>query len=301
MPSKSRALPSNLGPTLEDVLRRTDRVGRRARDPVEFAHGYADAADREVVALLAASLAFGNVRTIRDKVGDALRRLGPSPAKTADDPAKTRRALHGWVHRVYRGDDVAMLLVGARAVQRAHGSLGAHFAQLYAEKRDLRETLGAFVEALRAHAGPLFDPARRGAIHILPDPRGASACKRLMLFLRWMIRPADGIDLGLWTERVSPSILLIPVDVHIHRLSRNVGLTARNDLSWRTAEEITSGLRTLDPADPVRFDFALCHLGMVQRCPSKKDPVRCEGCGVMPLCRHWRAKGLDRKPKSMRR
>jgi uncharacterized protein (TIGR02757 family) len=113
--------------------------------------------------------------------------------------------------------------------------------------------------------------------------------KRLMLLLRWMIRPADGVDLGLWD--IPTSRLIIPVDTHIHKLSRNLGLTRRNDVSWRTAEEITAALRRLDPDDPVKYDFSLCHLGMLQHCPSRRDPERCEGCGVQSVCRHWERTG----------
>jgi endonuclease III len=103
-----------------------------------------------------------------------------------------------------------------------------------------------------------------------------------------MVRPADGVDLGLWSD-IDPSILLCPVDTHIHKLARNLGLTTRADVSWETAVEITRGLARFDAEDPVKYDFSLCHLGMLQRCPSRRDAVRCEGCAVMPVCRHWRA------------
>jgi uncharacterized protein (TIGR02757 family) len=106
-----------------------------------------------------------------------------------------------------------------------------------------------------------------------------------MLLLRWMARPADGVDLGMWP--VPRSLLLVPVDTHIHKLGRNLGLTSRKDVSWKTAEEITAALSRFDPADPVKYDFSLCHLGMLQRCPSRRDPSRCEGCGVISVCRHW--------------
>jgi uncharacterized protein (TIGR02757 family) len=108
-----------------------------------------------------------------------------------------------------------------------------------------------------------------------------------------MIRPADGIDLGLWP--LDPAILVCPVDTHIHKLSRNLGFTRRKDVSFRTAQEITRALARFDPADPVKYDFSLCHLGMLQRCPSRRDPARCEGCGVQPVCRFWTAR---RRPAS---
>jgi endonuclease III len=109
-----------------------------------------------------------------------------------------------------------------------------------------------------------------------------------------MVRGPDGVDLGLW--RVDPAQLLIPVDVHIHRLARNLGLTRRRDLSWKTAEEITLALARLAPDDPVGYDFSLCHMGMLQGCPSRRDPARCEGCGVKPVCIHWASDDIVKKP-----
>ena len=233
------------------------------------------------------AVAFGNVKALRAKLEDALLRLGPDVARTADDPTDVLARLSGWKHRVYRGEDLAGLLLGARIVQRQSGSLGRRFAEdMRAAGGDLRAALIAFTAAIRG-AGGL---ARRrstgtGSRHILADPTGASACKRLLLYLRWMIRPADGIDLGLWD--VPTSALLVPVDTHIHKLSRNLGFTRRKDLSWKTAEEVTEALRRFDPDDPTKYDFALCHLGMLQRCPSRRDVKRCQGCCVLPICRHW--------------
>jgi uncharacterized protein (TIGR02757 family) len=108
----------------------------------------------------------------------------------------------------------------------------------------------------------------------------------MMLLLRWMVREADGVDLGLWAD-LGASRLVMPTDVHVHKLARNIGFTKRAQADWQTATEITAALSKLDPRDPTKYDFALCHLGMVQRCPSRRDPPRCEGCGVKPICRHW--------------
>lgn len=102
-----------------------------------------------------------------------------------------------------------------------------------------------------------------------------------------MVRGPDGCDLGLWREHVPTAKLLVPVDVHIHKLARNLGLTDRATPSITTTEEITEALRRFDPEDPVRFDFALCHMGMLQACPSRRDAKRCEGCPVRGVCRHW--------------
>jgi uncharacterized protein (TIGR02757 family) len=271
---------------LDAVRARCDIGARRAADPVGFAHRYADREDLELVALVSACVAFGNVKTIRAKLEDLFGRLGPHPARLADDPRVLGRRLRGWKHRVFRGGDVARLLAGARAVQRRNGSLGALFEAELRRAGSLREALAAWCDALRAASGLDARSPRRGPGHLLPDPRGSSACKRLLLFLRWMIRPADGVDLGVWN--VDPARLLIPVDVHIHRLARNLGFTRSRSTSWAAAEEITGVLARFDPADPTSYDFALCHMGMLQHCPSRRDDVRCRGCGVKQVCVHWK-------------
>jgi uncharacterized protein (TIGR02757 family) len=281
---------------LDAVRARCDVVQRREADPVGFAHRYTADEDRELVALVAACVAFGNVKAIRAKLDDLLARLGPHPARVADDPADLRRRLRGWKHRVFLGDDIARLLAGARVVQREHGSLGARFREELDARGSLREALGAWCDAIRKAGRLNREGVRRGPAHLLPDPRGPSGSKRLLLYLRWMVRPADGVDLGLWD--VDPSRLLVPVDVHIHRLARNLGFTSRAAVSWRTTEEVTAALARFDPADPVSYDFSLCHMGMLQRCPSRRDPVRCEGCGVKPVCVHWsRAESPVRPPR----
>ena len=281
-----------LGPKREKALKKAldavragcDVETRRERDPVGIVHRYLDPRDQEIVGLVAACIAFGNVKTIRAKLSDLLARLGDHPATAADDELAMFAQLDGWVHRVFRGEDIARLLIGARRVQRASGTLGARFRDELESRGDLREALAAWSDAIR-NAGSLRSTTRRGPAHLLPDVRGSSGSKRLLLYLRWMIRPADGVDLGLWS--ISPSLLYCPIDTHIHKLSRNLGFTKRTDLSWKTTEEITRALRLFDAKDPIKYDFSLCHLGMLQRCPSRKDPKRCEGCGVKPVCRHW--------------
>jgi uncharacterized protein (TIGR02757 family) len=270
---------------LEGVRARCDVATRRSADPVGVVHGYADTDDRELVGLLAASIAFGNVKAIRTKLDDLLTRLGPRPARIADRSGAVHARVRGWKHRVFQGDDVARLLVGARALQRRHGSLGALFAAELERTGSLREALAGFCDAIRAAGGLRRSGRRRGPAHLLPDPRGSSGCKRLLLYLRWMVRPSDGVDLGQWP--VDPAVLLVPVDVHIHKLARNLGFTRRRAPSWRAAEEITGALARFDALDPTKYDFSLCHLGMVQHCPSRRDAERCEGCGVKPVCIHW--------------
>ena len=274
---------------LDALVRTTDRLARRSSDPVSFAHAYASPDDREVVALIAALLAFGNVVAIKKSVARALAALGPSPSGTVDaeDEAQLCARLEGFVHRVYRGPDLARVLAGAGALRRRHGSLAAALvatrAAVPADELDpLLAVMVAFADALRGAP----DGRGRGLLHLVPDPRKGSACKRLLLYLRWMVRPADGVDLGL--AALSPAELVIPLDTHVHRIGRNLGLTRRKDASYRTAREVTDALRALDAADPVKYDFAICHLGVSRACPSRRDPQKCATCVVRPVCRHWR-------------
>jgi uncharacterized protein (TIGR02757 family) len=270
---------------LDDVRARCDTEARKRSDPIEYVHRYARLEDQELVALLASALAFGNVKALRAKIEEALDLIGPDVALAADDAKALQATLRGFKHRLFLGEDVARLLAGARGVQRAQGSLGQALAAALASKGDLREALVVWTSAIRREGGLDGPTKRRGPAHILADPAKGSASKRLLLLLRWMVRPRDGIDLGLWA--IDPGALVIPVDTHIHKLSRNLGFTERRDVSWRTAAEITAHLRRFDPKDPVKYDFSLCHMGMLQRCPSRRDAARCEGCGVLSVCRHW--------------
>jgi uncharacterized protein (TIGR02757 family) len=274
-----------IGQALAAVEQRCDRRARVGVDPIGLVRRYKEPLDLEIAGLIAACLAFGNVRALRAKIELAFDRLGPHLAQAADDEGQVLTRLGTWKHRVYRAEDLAGLVIGARRVQRDSGSLERRFEQELTRHQNLRSALAAFTDAIRSSGG-LSAGNRRGAAHILPDPQKSSACKRLLLYLRWMVRPDDGVDLGLW-KGVPPSVLLVPVDTHIYRLARNLGFTRRRTLTWLTAEDITAALRHFDPSDPARFDFSLCHMGMLQRCPSRRDPIRCEGCGVRAVCRHW--------------
>jgi uncharacterized protein (TIGR02757 family) len=283
-----------------DALKRVDaacdRAARLAADPIGPVRRYQGAANLEIAGLVGACLAFGNVKALRAKVGEAFDRLGPEIAHVADDELDVFVRMGGFSHRVYRGEDVARLVIGARRVQRAHGSLEKRFLTALAGRAGLRPALADWASAIRSAGGlDVAGRTRRGAQHILPDPEKTSGCKRLLLYLRWMVRPDDGVDLGIW-RRVSPSLLLVPVDTHLMKLSRNLAFTDRRSPSWETTEEITGALRIFDAEDPVRFDFPLCHLGMLQRCPSRKDPKRCEGCGIKDVCRHWELDPGRRRP-----
>jgi len=126
----------------------------------------------------------------------------------------------------------------------------------------------------------------RGYRHLFPRPTGGGPCKRFHLFLRWMVR-REPPDFGLWTS-VAPARLLMPVDTHVENMSRAIGLTRRRSRTWRMAEEITARLAEIDPTDPVKFDFALCHKRMSGDCRDRRDRVICAPCGLRTVCLHWR-------------
>jgi uncharacterized protein (TIGR02757 family) len=206
-----------------------------------------------VVGLIASSLAFGQVPQILRSVDAVLERM-PSPAAWLAQAGDRRleRTFAGFRHRYVTGADLARMLRGARRVLERWGSLGACFrASLDPGDADAMPALERFVAALR---GP-----GAGRNYLVPSPGDGSACKRLNLYLRWMVR-RDDVDPGGWDA--PPSKLLVPLDTHMHRIARALGLTRRNAADLRTAREVTAGFRRMCPDDPVRYDFALTRLGI---------------------------------------
>ncbi len=308
VPALTTARAAALRPLLVALDARLDRAARLAADPVELPRRYRDPLDQEVAALFAAALAYGRADVFKPLLARVLDGMGRSPAAFvrafARDPDPGVFAFA--VYRFNRPSDVAALAAAAGDVALRHGSLGARFGALFREEGEgpgaLRPALARFARELR-EAPPVAPLLRgrgsRGLRHLLPDAAGAGASKRWNLYLRWMVRGPDAVDLGAWGDLVPTSSLVVPLDTHVHRVARCLGLTRRNDASWRTAEEITAALRRVDPEDPVRFDFALCHLGMSGGCPARRDPRRCEVCPLAAACRG--AAGRARTSRGARR
>ncbi len=296
-PSARRA--ARLAPVLDRFQRGFDTAARLSADPVEFPRRYPDPGDAEVAGLVAACLAYGRADVFKGKVEQVLGAGGPSPAAFADRLARDPdpSVLAGFRYRFNTGEDLAALLAAAGWVRAANGSLGARFTRLLGEagagEAPLRVALSRFAAELRG-APPalaiLRERGGKGLRHLCPDPGAGGAAKRWNLYLRWMVRGPDGVDLGIWRE-VSPAVLVVPLDTHVARVARRLGMTRRKDLSWRTAEEVTAALRVADPDDPVRFDFALCHLGMSGHCPPRRAPERCAICELAEGCEAGRPPG----------
>ena len=225
-------------------------------DPLQFLYDYPDVRDREVAGLIASSLAFGRVAQIVRSVGIVLRRLEPSPTAflEAAAPGSIRTMFGDFIHRFVTGADLAEMLLAVKRVIRRYGSLHMCFLNGFdADDETVLPALAAFVSELSAETN-----GRRN--YLLPSPERGSACKRLNLFLRWMVRK-DDVDPGGWHE-VSPSMLIVPLDVHMHRACRALGLTERKGADMRTAVEITDAFREIAPEDPVRYDFCLTRPGI---------------------------------------
>jgi uncharacterized protein (TIGR02757 family) len=275
-----------LGATLGTFVDRFPVRERLLADPVQLAHGFERAEDAEVAALVAASLAFGRAAALVAKARAALAPLGPHLAERVSElrEGEVPAHLRDWTHRWVRGEDLARLLGGIGSVLRRHGSLGAAFRlglPACEGRDDLLPAMRSFFEALQPGGDA---PDDMGTRYLLSVPDGHAASKRACLFLRWMIRAEDGVDLGLWTD-VGAHRLTIPLDTHVARIGAYVGLTDRRTPGWLMAREITRNLARFDAADPTRYDFALAHLGIMGSCPRKRDVKRCASCDLLPACR----------------
>jgi uncharacterized protein (TIGR02757 family) len=266
---------------LDSLLDSFDWARARERDPVGLVWEYPDPADREVVALIVSSLAYGRVSMIRDAARRALAPLGDAPARSLETSGFEPAEVVSFSYRMTRGEDLLALLSAIGFALRDYGSLQALFVSaLNPEDKDARAPLTRMVTTLRGYV----KHDSRGFRYLLPDPAGGGACKRLNLFLRWMVRGPDFVDLGLWDD-VEPRILTIPLDTHIARMAGLLGLGSRRTQDWKLARQITDALLALDPEDPLKYDFALCHLGISGACPNRRDPVICEGCSIREVCR----------------
>lgn len=261
---------AGLAPTL-DRLYDGFNVANSAADPVQFVWRYDTSRDREVVAMIAGALAFGRLASVLASIERVLDVLGPSPSSWLDtmDMADARVRLSPIVHRWTQGDDVAALLLVIATLRRRYGTLeGCFVAHDDPSAPDIAPGLEGFareacgIDVSSAYGG--LPPRRPGVGYFFPRPSGGSACKRLNLFLRWMVR-RDAVDPGGWMH-VSPARLVIPLDTHTIRVGRCLRLTRYVSPGWRMAADITATLRRLDPVDPVRYDFSLCHMSMMGAC-----------------------------------
>ena len=225
-------------------------------DPLEFLYDYTDFNDREVAGLIASSLAYGRVNQILKSVSCVLEKMGPSPCGflMSATPSSLRRVFSDFKHRFTAGEELALMLIGAKSVIERYGSFYNCFLTGF---NDDDETI---ITGLSFLVKELKIDLNGKSNSLLPSPEMGSACKRWNLFLRWMVRE-DYVDPGGW-ERVSPAKLIIPLDTHMQRICMLLKMTRRKNVDMRMALDITCAFRSIEPKDPVRYDFALTRLGI---------------------------------------
>jgi uncharacterized protein (TIGR02757 family) len=274
-----------------------------ATDPIQIVRRFERNDDREIVGFVAASLAFGRVTSVLQSIERMLAIMGPAPAAYVRtfDPARERPRFEGFVHRWTRGVDLLALLWVTRQMLDRSGSIEGFFAEGYdPSAADLAPALDSFstrARALDLRAAYGKVPRRPGVCYFFPRPSTGSACKRLNLFLRWMVR-RDALDLGVWT-RIPASALIVPLDTHVIRVGRCLRLTRYTSPGWRMAADITTALRAIDPQDPVRYDFSLCHLGMMNACGFNRAQADSQ-CPLRGVCRPRVRKPRRSRPASVR-
>ena len=248
--------PPILEETLEHLYGKYNRREFVHPDPLEFLYNYDDPLDREVVGLIASSLAYGRVPQILKSVSNVLEKMMPSPSRFIEESSmgSLLDIFSGFKHRFTTGDEIAAMLFGMKNVIMKYGSLHACFKTGFINNGEsILPAITEFVEELSSGFN-----CRSNSL--LPLPAKGSACKRINLFLRWMVR-RDDVDPGGWDD-VPTSRLIVPLDTHMHRICLTLGLTKRKQADMKTALEITDSFRAVVPDDPVRYDFALTRLGI---------------------------------------
>jgi uncharacterized protein (TIGR02757 family) len=224
-------------------------------DPLEFLYNYKDSLDREVVGLIASSLAYGKVTQILKSVTLVLEKLSPNPAAVLAGASDVilKKMFASFKHRFTTGEELAIFLFNIGKILKEYGSINSCFLAGFDESKDMLSSILNFIKKLRAGECDCYNS-------LVPIPSGKCAYKRLNLYLRWMIRK-DEVDPGVWSG-IHPSKLIIPLDIHMHRVSLSYKLTERKQADFNTALEITRSFKKFSPGDPVKYDFALTRPGI---------------------------------------
>jgi uncharacterized protein (TIGR02757 family) len=274
MPTRRKPVAPALLKERLDALVATFDVSTIEPDPLQLVLRYDDPRDQETAGLIAAAFAYGRAETIVANIGAVLAKMRPGPyAYLASFDAKEgMRRFAGFAHRFHKTNDLVAFFGRIANTIAAHGSLGKLFEQCYdPNDADIAPSLARFVDSLGADG------------YLTSSPNDGSACKRMNLYLRWMVR-RTAPDLGLWTF-VDPAKLVMPLDTHVHRIATFLGLSDRRSADWKTARALTDRLARFDASDPVRYDFALCRLGILDLCSRKQKKENCDVCLLRDVCR----------------
>jgi uncharacterized protein (TIGR02757 family) len=227
-------------------------------DPISVPHCFSKKQDIEIAGFFSAILAWGNRKTIITKAREIITLMDDQPYDFIVHHSEAeRKKMIGFKHRTFQSTDLLFLIEFLQIYYRSNESLEQAFYSQESEPYNQKNALTQFYDLVFNNE---FAPARTKK-HIA-SPHKNSACKRLNMFLRWMVRKDDQkVDFGLW-DSIPMSGLMIPLDVHVDKYARNFGLLTRRSLDWIAVEEITSHLRMMRPSDPVYYDYALFGLGV---------------------------------------
>lgn len=228
-------------------------------DPIQIPHLFSQQENIEISGFLTATIAWGQRKTIISNAKYLMHLMGNDPIGFIRDAgAKDLKVLNQFKHRTFCPEDCIFFIRSLQHVYKSHGGLKETFQGLYRQSGDIRQALIDFRQIFLSESH-----LQRSEKHIADIGRGASG-KRLNMFLRWMVRKdGRGVDFGLWDE-IDPASLFIPLDIHTGTVARKLGLLKRKQNDWKAVEELTAVLKRLDPADPVKYDFALFGLGMYE-------------------------------------
>lgn len=271
---------------LEKVLTDFPPVERIGNDPVQFQRKFFEmkrsSVEIEAVALFSAMLSYGSAAQFTKKIQAIIQACNFNFLKLITDGAEQD---FPWVgYRMSTDKEIATFAYAIGRVIKKKGSLKKVFLEGYEKDKEIINGLIALRNEIYKEAEDLVGLLPHGIKHLLPDPASGGCCKRWHMFLRWMVRGDDGVDIGIWKE-IPASKLLIPLDVHISRISRNLDLTQRKSNDLKTAIEISHKLKEYCPEDPIKYDFALCHLGISGKCSHGKDSDICKKCLLAPVCK----------------
>lgn len=226
-------------------------------DPISVPHSFSRREDREIAGLLASTIAWGNRKAIVKSAHRMMRYMDNAPYDFVVNASEQElQSLTSYVHRTFNGEDFKDFVVAMRHIIERWGGIGEFFEQRYEATGDLRSVLSEFRREF--HAAEHNPHSEK---HISSIDKGA-ACKRLCMYLRWMVREdSHGVDFGLW-RKIPMSALYMPLDIHTGRMGRNLGLLGRKQSDWKAVEELTDALCAFDSNDPVRYDYSLFGVGI---------------------------------------
>ncbi len=249
---------------LDELVEKFETPDFIGDDPVQFPHRYEKKQDIEISGFISSAFAYGNRKKIIENLSRIHKILNKNPYEFIInfDIDRDAELFKGFLYRFTGEKDILCLIYSLSQVLKKFDSLEDAFLQGFSkEDNNVKQGLINFVNLLRSHL-PCDEECGRSFIHLVPSPATGSACKRLNLFLKWMVRKPP-VDLNIWNG-VPAGKLIIPLDVHVSRVSIQLGLTERKSNDWKKAEEVTEKLKQFEPDDPVKYDFAIFSAGIKQ-------------------------------------